>query len=57
MLSFKELKKLMIDKNITFKKVIEKDGRSRQYLTKECNAGNQKVLQKLFDIVYNFFDY
>jgi len=51
MKSFIELKKRMIDKNISFTVLANKDGRSRQYLYRECKKGNQKVLEKLYKIV------
>lgn len=51
MKSFIELKKRMIDKNVSFTFLAKKDGRSRQYLYKECKKGNQKVLDDLYKIL------
>nr|DAR94735.1 MAG TPA: repressor protein C2 [Caudoviricetes sp.] len=51
MKSFIELKKRMIDKNISFTVLARKDGRSRQYLYRECKIGNQKVLDDLYKIL------
>ncbi|WP_314347053.1 hypothetical protein [Fusobacterium massiliense] len=53
MLSFIELKKMMIDKNVSFTCLAKKDGRSRQYLYKECKKKNQKILNKLYKILSN----
>ncbi|AKC57604.1 hypothetical protein FSDG_01566 [Fusobacterium animalis 7_1] len=46
-----ELKKRIIDKNTSFTFLAKKDGRSRQYLYKECKKGNQKVLEDLYKIL------
>lgn len=51
MKSFIELKKRMLDKNISFTLLAKKDGRSRQYLYKECKKENQKVLNELYKIL------
>ncbi|WP_336161708.1 hypothetical protein [Fusobacterium polymorphum] len=51
MKSFIELKKRMLDKNISFTLLAKKDGRSRQYLYKECKKENQKVLDELYKIL------
>jgi hypothetical protein len=51
MKSFKELKKKLIDKNVSFTFLAKKDGRSRQYLYRECKIGNQKVLDDLYKIL------
>lgn len=51
MLSFIELKKMMIDKNVSFTFLAKKDGRSRQYLYKECKKKNQKILNELYKIL------
>lgn len=51
MKSFIELKKIMLDKNISFTLLAKKDGRSRQYLYKECKKENQKVLDELYKIL------
>lgn len=53
MLSFIELKKMMIDKNVSFTFLAKKDGRSRQYLYKECKKKNQKILNELYKILSN----
>lgn len=51
MKSFKELKKRMIDKNVSFTLLARKDGRSRQYLYRECKRENQKVLDELYRLL------
>lgn len=51
MKSFIELKKRMLDKNISFTLLAKKDGRSRQYLYKECKKENQKILDELYKIL------
>lgn len=51
MKSFIELKKRMIDKNISFTVLAKKDGRSRQYLYRECKKENQKVLDELYKLL------
>lgn len=51
MFTFIDLKKLLIDKRITFTKLAKLDGRSRQYLFKECKAENKKVLLELYEIL------
>lgn len=54
MKTFKELKIELIKKNITFVTLVRLDGRSYQYLHKECKCNNQKVLEKLFCILSQF---
>lgn len=51
MKSFIELKKRMIDKNVSFTILARKDGRSRQYLYRECKKENQKVLDELYKLL------
>lgn len=51
MKTFINLKKRMLDKNISFTLLAKKDGRSRQYLYKECKKENQKVLDELYKIL------
>lgn len=51
MLNFKIIKKLIIDKNTTLEEILKIDGRSRQYITRECKAGNQKVLREIYYIL------
>ncbi|WP_199502194.1 hypothetical protein [Fusobacterium pseudoperiodonticum] len=51
MKTFIDLKKRMLDKNISFTLLAKKDGRSRQYLYKECKKENQKVLDELYKIL------
>lgn len=51
MKTFIDLKKRMLDKNISFTLLAKKDGRSRQYLYKECKKENQKVLDELYEIL------
>lgn len=53
MISFIELKKMMIDKNVSFTFLAKKDGRSRQYLYKECKKKNQKILNELYKTLSN----
>lgn len=52
MLTFENLKIELIKRNLKFSELVKKDGRSYQYLHKECSNGNQKVLSKLFGILY-----
>lgn len=51
MKSFIELKKRMLDKNISFTVLARKDGRSRQFLYRECKKENQKVLDELYKLL------
>ncbi|CAL7896494.1 hypothetical protein [Fusobacterium necrophorum] len=51
MLTLKDLKKKLIDLNISFTSLAKLDGRSRWYLYRECKKGNQKVLEKLFSLL------
>lgn len=51
MKTFIDLKKRMLDKNISFTLLAKKDGRSRQYLYRECKKENQKVLDELYKIL------
>lgn len=48
---FKELKIELIKKNKTFIELVRIDGRSWQYLHKECSKGNKKILEKMFEIL------
>lgn len=53
-MTFEDLKIFLIKKKITFRNIVSIDGRSYQYLHKECTKNNQKVLIKLFEIAKNF---
>lgn len=53
MLTFEKLKIQLIIKKIKFSDLVKLDGRSYQYLHKECSAENQKVLLKLKKILDN----
>lgn len=48
MLTFEKLKIAIIKKRTTFRALVEADGRSYQYLHKECSEGNQEILKKMF---------
>lgn len=51
MKEFKELKKKLIDSGITFRELVNKDGRSYQHLHKQCTDGNKKILKEMFIIL------
>lgn len=51
MLYFENLKIEIIKNKTTFKALVDKDGRSYQYLHKECSKENQKVLAKLLTLL------
>ena len=50
-MTFENLKILLIYNKVTFKDLVTKDGRSYQYLHKECSCNNQRVLTKLLDLL------
>lgn len=50
-MTFENLKILLIQNKMTFKELVLKDGRSYQYLHKECSNNNEKVLTKLFNLL------
>lgn len=54
MFTFENLKIELIKKNLKFSELVKKDGRSYQYLHKECSNGNQKVLAKLFSLLSKY---
>lgn len=51
MLTFEELKIELIKRKIKFSELVRKDGRSYQYLHKECSNENQKVLIRLYSLL------
>lgn len=50
-MNFKELKIELIKKNRKFIELVKLDGRSYQYLHKECSRNNEKVIENLFRIL------
>lgn len=54
MLTFENLKIELIKKKIKFIDLVKIDGRSYQYLHKECSNDNKKVLSRLFELLENF---
>ncbi|MGL4802415.1 MAG: hypothetical protein ACRC18_09125 [Cetobacterium sp.] len=50
-MEFKHLKIELIKRNKTFIELARKDGRSRQYLHRECSKKNEKVIKELFEIL------
>ena len=50
-MTFENLKILLIYNQMTFKSLVLKDGRSYQYLHKECSCNNQRVLAKLLNLL------
>jgi len=44
------LKKKLIDYNITFRDLVKYDGRSYQHLHQQSSEGNEKILNKMFEI-------
>lgn len=50
-MTFIELKIKMIKKKIKFIDLVKLDGRSYQYLHRECKSENAKVIDKLNDIL------
>ena len=51
MLTFENLRIAIIKKGTTFRALVKKDGRSYQYLHKECSDGNQEILKKMFSLL------
>lgn len=54
MFTFENLKIELIKRKIKFSELVRKDGRSYQYLHKECSNENQKVLLKLNSLLKEF---
>lgn len=50
-MEFKELKIKLIEKNLKFIDLVKIDGRSYQYLHKNCRENNKKVLKQLYEIL------
>lgn len=52
-MTYKGLKLKLISKGLTFKNLVEADGRSYTYLYREATANNQKILKHLVLLAEN----
>ncbi|MBR8748717.1 hypothetical protein IX317_000376 [Fusobacterium sp. DD29] len=52
---FEDLKIELIKKRLKFIDLVRADGRSYQYLHRECSSENEKVLNELFKLLKDKF--
>lgn len=50
-MTFQKLKIELIKRKIKFIELVKIDGRSYQYLHRECSSNNKKVLKSLFELL------
>ncbi|MDH6459694.1 hypothetical protein M2102_003356 [Fusobacterium sp. PH5-7] len=50
-MDYKDLKMKLLENNLKFIDLVRHDGRSYQYLWREANLGNQKVLNHLSQLI------
>ncbi|WP_294066059.1 hypothetical protein [uncultured Fusobacterium sp.] len=50
-MNYKDLKLKLTINDLKFNDLVKADGRSYQYLWRECKAGNQKVLNHLETLI------